>query len=96
MWIVSLDSGETTVLSGLYVWDDGWGFPDMEWSPDGAELAIANGLIRLYSTVTGESRSLDGSTGAQALTWSPDGTRIAYERSNEIWIADVDGTGAIC
>ena len=93
VWMVSLDSGETTVLPGLYVWDDGWGFPDMEWSPDGAELAIANGSITIHSAVTAQSRALDGATGAQALTWSPDGNQIAYQGSGGIRIAEVDGTG---
>ncbi|HSO48915.1 MAG TPA: hypothetical protein VLS86_00090, partial [Acidimicrobiia bacterium] len=106
VWIVNLDSGKTTVLSGLYVWDDGWGFPDMEWSPDGAELAIANGQVTIYSAVTGESRAMDGATGAEALTWSEDGTRIAFQRfglgphsssspwrGGELRIAEVDGTG---
>jgi dipeptidyl aminopeptidase/acylaminoacyl peptidase len=106
VWMVSLDSGEKTVLPSLFVWDGGWGFPDMEWSPDGAELAVAKGQIWLYSALTGELRSLDGTSGAQSLTWSPDGTRIAYQRSGsgpssssspwlggELRIAEVDGSG---
>ena len=93
VWVVGLDGEDTTVLPGLYEFSgDHWGSPDMEWSPDGAELAFANGQITIYSILTGEFRTLDRSQGAQFLTWSPDGTRIAYQRRGELRIAEVDGT----
>jgi WD40 repeat protein len=94
VWVVvSFDSGQTTVLSGLYVFDNaGSSFPDMEWSPDGTELAIANGQITLVSVLNGKLRSLLGSSGAGSLTWSPDGTRIAYQRGEVIRVVEVHGT----
>jgi Tol biopolymer transport system component len=65
---------------------------DLEFSPDGSQLAIASGVdqlvsgnvlhdgrIHLFALETGTRRSLDASLGATALTWAPDSRRIAYE-----------------
>jgi Tol biopolymer transport system component len=64
---------------------------DLEWSPDGALLAIASGtnglvrggalldgMLRLYEPGSGAMRSLEGTAGAIELAWSPDGQYIAY------------------
>ena len=81
--IVRLADGHVTVLPELLA-------TDLEWSPDGRQLAIAIGAerfvtgvirdarIRLYEPATGSMRLLDGTAGALQLTWSPDGRRIAY------------------
>ena len=66
---------------------------DLEWSPDGSQLAIASGQtdvvpgqslrdgsIHLYDPDSGEMRTLVGPSGVSTLTWSPDGSRIAYQR----------------
>ena len=101
-WVVTLESGQISVLSDLSP-------SDLEWSPDGAQLAIAgrplplgggarpDGMIRLYSVLTGEWRTLVGPTGAQWLSWSPDGGRIAYQRAHgptddtqDLLVVDVD------
>lgn len=102
VWIVDLDGGQTTVLSGLYLATDLMGpwFSDMEWSPDGTELAISNDRVTIYSTLTGELRTVEffgepeGLSGAGGLTWSPDGTRIAFQYEGVILVAGVDD-GAI-
>jgi Tol biopolymer transport system component len=65
---------------------------DLEWSPDGSQLAIVSGVddvdpagnalrdarIFLYLVDAGRMRSVDATLGAGGLTWSPDGRRIAY------------------
>ena len=100
VWVVTLDGEQITVLSDLSA-------TDLEWSPDGTQLAMAvsageptsKGAIRLYSVLTGETRFLDGPSGVSSLSWSPDGRRIAYQRGpsgadsdQEIWVAELDGS----
>jgi Tol biopolymer transport system component len=87
VWVVTLEGAETDVLPDLLA-------TDLEWSPDGSELAIASGqtdlvageqlldgAISLYSVDSGDIRILVGPSGVSSLSWSPDGTRIAYQRS---------------
>ena len=85
VWVVALDGGP---FGGL--------IPDMlandvEWSPDGSLLAIAEAhpgsyfttgdeRLYLYSVATGELTTLDVPPGVQSLSWSPDGRRLAYQR----------------
>jgi len=72
---------------------------DLDWSPDGKELAVADGGIAIYSIATGEIRHLIDKTQVLTLDWSPDGRHIAFERhardagSRELGIVDADGTG---
>lgn len=86
VWVVTLEGAEIDVLPDLLA-------TDLEWSPDGSELAIAgghtdlvageqlrDGAISLYSVGTGDIRALVGPSGVSSLSWSPDGTRIAYQR----------------
>jgi Tol biopolymer transport system component len=85
VWVATVADGHVEVLSDLLV-------SDLEWSPDGSQLAISSGQtdrvlrelrdgsIRLYDADTGEMRTLVGPSGVSKLTWSPDGTRIAYQR----------------
>ena len=96
VWVVDLDTREPVVLSDMYLWDEpASAWADMEWSPDGTELAIANGQISLYSTLTGGVRPLEGSsaTGDYLLAggpeggygigpmWSPNRDRMVYLRT---------------
>jgi len=63
---------------------------DLEWSPDGQTLAVANGgLINLYPAAGGDPRTLSGTDGATQITWSPDGRAIAYERDLTPGTADL-------
>lgn len=102
IWIVSTDDGTASVLEDRYVPHDPF-YSDMEWSPDGTELAVSDqGGISLYSVAHGSWRTLPDTQGAGTLTWSPDGTRIAYDfdydsddndSPDELRVAEVDGTG---
>jgi hypothetical protein len=86
VWVVTVADGHVTVLSDLLA-------TDLEWSPDGSQLAIASGQaelvpgeslrdgsIRLYDADRGEMRTLVEPSGVWTLSWSPDGSRIAYQR----------------
>src|SRR5829696_83186 len=84
VWIVTLADRDITVLPDLLA-------TDLEWAPDGSQLAIASGEqegvgrgmlrdggIRLYDPASGVMRPLDGTGAAVNLAWSPDGGRIAW------------------
>ena len=86
VWVATVADGHIDVLPDLLA-------TDLEWSPYGAQLAIASGQtelvrgeslrdgsIRLYDADRGDMRTLVGTSRVSSLTWSPDGTRIAYQR----------------
>ena len=86
VWVATVADGHVDVVSDLPA-------SDLEWSPDGSQLAIAigqtdgrqsvgEGSIRLYDADRREMRTLvgPGPAGVWKLTWSPDGSRIAYQR----------------
>ncbi len=88
VWVATVADGHVDILTDLLA-------TDLEWSPDGEQLAIASGQadlvggqslrdgsIRLYDADTGSLRTLVGPSGVDLLAWSPDGRRIAYQRGN--------------
>ncbi len=104
VWIVPTNDQAPTVLENLYVAQsrypsDLWS--DMEWSPDGTELAITHPQgITLYSQADREVRTLDDTELARHLSWSPDGTRIVFESGTGspadrtyLRVAEVDDSG---
>ena len=80
------------------------------WSPDGSRIVFSRetGREALESGgVLGGSRSMltmDANDGGNQTTlasgrfystrWSPDGTRIAYVKSDQLGVIDIDGTSA--
>lgn len=86
VWIVTVSDRHITVLPDLLA-------TDLEWSPDGSQLAITSGVDRLfygerlhdgriylYVPASGAMRALDATLGAISVTWSPDSRRIAYQQ----------------
>ena len=75
---------------------------EIEWSPDGAYLAIVNdlepGIGRLYVMNADGSRVrvLLDNFGPGGFAWSPDGTRLTYGgfsgRELRIWTVSLDGS----
>ena len=96
VWIVSLPDARVTVLPDLLA-------TDLEWSPDGATLAIASGKdqisvgdaladgrIYLSDTRSGDLRVLKTPLGVYSFSWSPDSHRIVYETGGLLRIVDVE------
>ncbi len=96
VWIVSLPDARVTVLPDLLA-------TDLEWSPDGATLAIASGKdqisvgdaladgrIYLSDTRSGGLRVLETPLGVYSFSWSTDSHRIVYETGGLLRIIDVE------
>ena len=89
-------TGEVRRLRGLSA-------TDIEWAADSSELYMtaADG-IEVYSIVDDQTRILDSSRGAVALSASPDGDTLAVERRRsdnpylperfDLWLMSVDST----
>ena len=75
------------------------------WSPDGTRLAFTSdrdgrpALYLMNADGSNVTKLANASGDPYDPVWSPDGTRIAYTAwrqgfQNEVYVADVDGTGA--
>jgi Tol biopolymer transport system component len=104
IWIVPTNQQSPTVLENRYIRQPMYPsnlWSDMEWSPEGTELAMTQRQgVLLYSLADGESRTLESPEWARHLSWSPDGTQIVYESRmgssadpTYLRVAEVDGTG---
>ncbi len=70
----------------------GWSM--FSWSPDGSNLAIADGhTLRIAAADGSRQTGIAAGVGATAPAWSPDGSRIAFGRSGSQWVVRADGGG---
>lgn len=93
VFVVVIQSGETVDVSDfVQLWTDGYGSPvDVEYSPDGSEIAIASSIGLLI--FNSEDYSLDRkfifrNESIIDVCWSPDGSKIALGIDEEIRIVD--------
>ena len=105
IFVVNADGTGNTQLTKGDVFDE-----SPSWSPDGSRIVFSRetGREALESGgVLGGSRSMltmDANDGGNQTTlasgrfystrWSPDGTRIAYVKSDQLGVIDIDGTSA--
>ena len=77
VWVFGIETGEVRRLQGLSA-------TDIEWAADSSQLyiAAAEGIL-VYSIADDETRVLDDSKGAVALSASPDGDSLAVERRRD-------------
>ena len=96
VWVFGTETGEIRRLPGLSA-------TDIEWAADSSQLYIAAAEgIEVYSIADDQTRILDDSEGAVALSASPDGGSLAVERRRdgpvgltdhfELLLMSVDGT----
>ena len=68
--------------------------------PDDSQIVIASGasLLLVQTNGSGSRVLFSGANQSVNPSWSPDGSQIAFERNAaphwEIWLVNVDGTGA--
>jgi Tol biopolymer transport system component len=72
VWVVDTTTNRIRRLTGLWA-------TDLEWAPNSSELFIASSGIVVYSTVTDQTRPVDGTLGAEAFSFSPDGRSLAVQ-----------------
>ena len=97
VWVFDTETGEVRRLQGRLA------ATDIEWAADSSQMyiAAAEGIL-IYSIADDQTRTLDDSRGAVALSASPDGGSLAVERRRdgpvgltdhfELLLMNVDGT----
>lgn len=78
--------------------NNGWADTYPAWSPNGKKIAwlAYRGAYDLFTMNTnGDNRTRITNGGAieRYPTWSPDGKQVAFERKDDIYIINADGTG---
>jgi hypothetical protein len=91
--IIDVRSGEIRRLTGLST-------TDVDWAPDSSQLYIADSSgVLIYSLADSQTRIIDDTAPAKALTVSPDGRMLAVERRRisaadryELWQMNANGS----
>lgn len=73
----------------------------MQWTPDGRQIVLSEseGKLHFVDTVTGQAKTVIGTTGIYYPAISPDGTQIAYGTTrnglnSSIFVSDINGKNA--
>ena len=93
VWVVDTRTSDISRVKGLRA-------TDIEWSPIAPELFIASDDISVYTTTTGQTRRVDGTSGSVAFTISPDGQSMVVQHDSNgsldgpegLWMMGVDGS----
>lgn len=92
LWLIGADGDDAREVDPTVGRASGY-----DWSPDGAFLVYGNGDIWVLEVATGEKVNLTSTPIVleDDPSWSPDGGRIAFTRTDDVWVMDADGTDAV-
>jgi Tol biopolymer transport system component len=77
VWVVDISTSEVRRLTGLRA-------TDIEWTPDGSQLYIADESgVLIYSIAEDDTRVLQDTAGAVTIAASTDGTALAVEQHTD-------------
>jgi hypothetical protein len=65
------------------------GIPSFSWSPDGRQLAFANGGVAVADAATGAVRTLVSDPSVDEVAWSRDGRLVAYTASAGVGAVEI-------
>ncbi len=92
LFLYDIDTGVETRIPGT----DGGNYP--EWSPDATTIAYSAGRsVQVVDPATGDITVVVPDTAGlfpTRVAWSPDGQWIAFDASDDIWVAPSDGSAA--
>ncbi len=91
IYIIGADGSGLTLLTA----DTGEG---LAWSPGGEQLALADNGILLLDIATKHLvqlvQDVQGKAGSHSPSWSPDGKKIVFERDDELYVVNTDGSSS--
>jgi WD40 repeat protein len=92
--VANVDGSGQRVLAGLPA-----PVSQPRWSPDGSRIAFVAGSYSEAELYVVESDGTDltqltrNAVSDRSPSWTPDGRRIVYQRVNQIWAMNADGSG---
>jgi len=98
LYLVDFDSGKSEILmeTEAMQWK-GW---DVDWSPDGTKLVVAGdeigiAVINIMNKEKFPVVEADKPYYYNMPRWSPDGKKIIFEKRNDLFIVNADGSEAL-